>query len=280
LEAAVDALHDRRLDRGTIGVELRFLGVEPYQQLRSMLPEARFVDALPLLNELRMVKSAEELRRMRVAAHATEQAIEVAFATVREGTTGLDLERVIGAHHYQAGVRHEMLHTCIGPGGAQVICPNDTPVQKGNVVRLDVASSYRHYLSDISRVAVLGDPSAMLLEAYGAMRKALEAVVDAARPGVAAQQLYDIGNTIVEDTGFENFLTIVGHGVGRDIHEIPFLQHGDLRVLEPGMTFSIELATMLNGLGCIALEDEIVITPNGSEPLSTKGRELCIMEAD
>lgn len=277
LEAAADALRDRGLDRGIIGLELRFLGVEPYHRLKSLLPETRFVDALPLLNELRMVKSEEEVRRMRIAAQATEQATEAAFATVEEGVTGLDLERVIGASHYQAGVRHEWVHTCIGPSGAQIICPNNTPVHQGEVVRLDVGASYRHYQSDISRVGVLGEPPAMLLKAHSAMRKALEAVVEAARPGVTAERLCDVGDAVVEGEGFENFLTIVGHGLGRDIHEMPLLQRGDLTVLEPGMTFAIELATILNDLGCIALEDEIVITPDGSEPLSTKGRELYII---
>ena len=143
---------------------------------------------------------------------------------------------------------------------------------------MDAGASCRHYQSDISRVGVLGEPSARLLKVHAAMRRALEAVVEAARPGVTAGHLYDVGNTVVESGGFENFLTIVGHGVGRDIHEMPFLQRGDLTVLQPGMTLAIELATMSNELGCIALEDEILITLGGSEPLSTTGRELYIVE--
>lgn len=278
LEAAADALRERGLDRSTIGVEFRFLGVEPYESLTKLLPEARFVDALPLLSELRMVKSEEEVRRMRIAAHATEQAIKATFDAVKEGITGLDLERIIGANHYQAGVRHEMLHTCIGPNGARVICPNDTPVRRGEVVRLDVVAGYQHYLSDISRVGVLGDPPARLLKVHRAMRKAFDAVVEAAKPSVRVEQLYEIGSRVVEGEGFENFLTIVGHGLGRDIHEAPFLQRGDRTSLEPGMTLSIELATMLNDLGCIALEDDIMIKHDGSESLSTTGRELYIIE--
>ena len=277
LEAAAAALRERSLDRGTIGLEVRFLGVEFYHRLESLLPEARLVDALPLLNELRMIKSDEEVRRMRVAAQATEQATEAAFASVEEGCTGRDLERVIGASHYRAGVRHEWCHTCIGPAGVHIDCPNDTPVRPGDVVRLDVGSSYRHYQSDISRVGVLGEPSVELLKAHGAMRKALEVVIETARPGVSAEHLYEVGNSVVEGEGFDNYLTIVGHGLGRDVHEMPFLQRGDVTLLEPGMTFTVELVTTLSDLGCIAVEDEIVIVPDGSEPLSTKGRELYIV---
>jgi len=277
LEAAADALSERGLDRGTIGIEFDFLGAGPYRRLQSLLPEARFVDALPLLDGLRMVKSEEEVRRMRIAAAATERATEAAFAAVEEGITGLDLERIIGASHYQAGVRHEWLHTCIGPTKGQITIPNDTPLHRGEVVRFDVGCSYRHYQSDLSRVGVLGEPSAELLRVHGTMKEALEAVVEAARPGVTCEHLHHVGNPIVERGSLKNFCTIVGHGVGRSIHENPLLQQGDQTILEPGMTLAIELATIVIGLGCIALEDEIVITPGGNEQLSTKGRELYVI---
>lgn len=278
IEATLDALRERNLDRGTIGIEMRFLGVDPYHRLKSFFPEATFIDANPLFNDLRMVKTEEEIQRMRVAAKATEKAIEAAFKTIKEGTTGLDLERVVGATHYEEGVRHEWLHTCVGPSGAQVICPNDTPLNRGEIFRLDVGSSYKHYQSDISRVSVLGEPSTELLKAHCGMRKALEAVVEAARPGVTASHLSDVGNTVVEDEGLQNFLTIVGHGVGRDIHEMPFLKAGEPTVMQPGMTLAIELATMIKTLGCVALEDDIVITNDGCEALSTTGRELYVIE--
>ena len=102
--------------------------------------------------------------------------------------------------------------------------------------------------------------------------------MEEARPGVTCGYLHEVGNPIVERGGLENFCTIVGHGVGRSIHEMPLLQRGDQTVLEPGMTFAIELATIVMGLGCIALEDEIVITRDGNEQLSTKGRELYVIE--
>ena len=260
LEAAAKALRERGLNHGTIGLELRFLGVTPYRYLKSLLPEARFADALPLMNELRVIEDGlKKCGGCALLPRRPNRRPKSLLRRWRRVATGLDLERVIGASHYRAGVRHEWCHTCIGPRGAHIDCPNDTPVHPGDVIRLDVGSSYRHYQSDVSRVGVLGEPSAELLKVHGAMRKALEAVIEAARPGVSAEHLYEVGNSIVEREGFDNYLTVVGHGLGRDVHEIPFLQRGELRLLEPGMTFSIELVTTLSGLGCIALEDEIVI---------------------
>ena len=278
LEAAAEALRERGLHRGTIGIEFGFLGVGVFEYLRSLLPEVTFVDGISLLEEMRMVKTEEEVQRMRIAARATEEATEAAFAAVEEGFDGFMMERIIGASHYEAGVRHEWIHTCIGPDRAQITCPNDTPLRRGEVLRFDVGASYRHYQSDLSRVGVLGEPSAELLRVHGAMRRALEAVVEAARPGVTCEYLFDIGNPIVEREGLDNFCSMVGHGVGRNVHEKPILQRPDPTILEPGMTFAIELATIVVGLGCIALEDEIVITPEGNEQLSTKGRELYVID--
>ena len=85
------------------------------------------------------------------------------------------------------------------------------------------------------------------------------------------------GNEVVEAEGFENYLTTVGHGVGRDIHELPFLKRGDPTVLEPGMTLAVEFVTMHKDLGCVAVEDNIVITAHGYEPFSTTGRELYVI---
>ena len=166
----------------------------------------------------------------------------------------------------------------MGPSGAQVICPNSTPINRGEILRLDVGSSYKHYQSDISRVSVLGEPSTELLKTHRGMRKALDVVIEATRPGVIAGHLFKVGNSVIEDEGLENFLTIVGHGVGRDIHELPFLKEDNPLILESGMTLAIELVTMVNNMGCIALEDDIVITKEGCEALSTTGRELFIVE--
>ena len=275
--AVVEALRKRGLDHGVIGVEMRFLGAEPHQRLSTSLPDATFIDGTAMLSHLRMVKSDEEVRRMRVVAKATEQAIESAFQSVTVGTTGLDLEQVLGASHYRSGVRHEWCHTCIGPWGAQISCPNTTPVRQGQIIRLDVGASFNHYQCDISRVAVLGDPSSELRRAHSAMRKGLEAVLEMARPGTTVGHLFDVGNGVVEREGFENYLTTVGHGVGRDIHELPFLKKGDPTILEAGMTLAIEFVTMRKDLGCVALEDNIVITADGYEPLSTTGRELYVI---
>lgn len=277
VEAVVRALHDRGLEIGTIGVEMHFLGAGLYEQLRLGLPDAKFMDGTMVLDQLRSVKSDEEVRRMRIVAKATEQAIESAFQSVNVGTTGLDLEKVIGASHYLSGVHHEWCHTCIGPQGALISCPNTIAVCHGQIVRLDVGASFNHYQCDISRVAVLGEPSRTLCSVHGAMRKGLEAVLEVVRPGKTVGHLFDVGNGVIEAEGFQNYLTTIGHGVGRDIHELPFLKKGDPTVLKEGMALAVEFVTMHKDLGCVAVEDNIVVTADGHEALSKTGRDLYVI---
>ena len=278
IEAAADTLRDRGLDCVTIGVEKRFLGVEPYDRLRSLLPNAAFVDALPMLSELRMVKTAEEVRRMRVVAEATQDATEATFAAIEEGSTGFDVERMLATNHWRMGVRHQWIITCLGPTGTKIINPSDTPVRRGEIVRVDAGADYRHYQSDVSRVACLGEPSSELLNVHTAMRKVMHAVIEAIRPGVVCEHVHAIGQSVFDSEGYDNFLTIMAHGLGRDLHELPLARRGDKTVIQAGMVFCIEPATMVDGLGVIAIEDEILVTRDGCDPLSWKGRELYVIE--
>ena len=278
-EAVAAALKERGLAGASIGVERRYLGVEGYEKLQRLLPDAQFREASELFLELRVVKSEEEVRRMRAAAQATQQALGGTLETLRPGMTGLDLELVIGAEHYRAGARHEWVHTQIGPLGIDVVGPNPQEIKTGDMVRIDAGCSYRHYRSDFGLLIAVGEPSKELLQVYGAMRRAMDAVLEALRPGVSARQLFEIGNRILEREASDNYLMYLGHGIGRNVHEEPVLAPDSEWTLAESMTMAIELVTVRPALGMIALEDIVAITSDGHEDLSTIGRELHIIEA-
>ena len=278
-EAVADALRERGLERATIGLELRFLGVEAFRKLQRLLPEAEFREVLDLFLELRVVKSEEEIRRLRTAAQATERALAAAIETMRPGMTGLELERVIGAEHYRAGVRHEWMHTMIGPLGIDVVGPNPGQLKVGEIICLDAGGSCRHYQSDLALTVAIGEPSPDLAKIHRGMRRAMDAVLDALRPGVPAPQLFEAGNRVLEREGFESYLTYLGHGVGRNVHEEPVLALDSRWVLAEGMTLAIELSTRRLEWGAIGLEDDVVITADGHEALSTIGRRLHVVDA-
>ena len=278
-EAVAAALRERGLSGANIGVERRYLGVEGYEKLQRLLPKAHFQDALDLFLELRVIKSQEEVRRMKIACQSTENALGVAIETMCPGMTGLDLESMIGAEHYRAGARHEWIHTQIGPIGIDVVGPNPAEIKPGDMVRIDTGCSYRHYRSDFGLLASFGEPNKDLLHIYQNMRPAMDAVLEALRPGVSASRLFEIGNHVIEREGFESYLMYLGHGVGRNAHEEPVLAEDSTWILEKNMIIAIELVTVRPSLGMIALEDIVVITSDGHDDLSTIGRELHVIKS-
>ena len=278
-EAVAAAIKERGLSGADIGIERRYLGIEGYEKLQRLLPNAKFHDVLDLFLELRVIKSQEEVRRMKIASQSTEKALGVAIDHMRPGMTGLDLESMVGAEHYRSGVRHEWIHTQIGPIGIDVVGPNPAEIRPGDMVRIDTGCSYRHYRSDFGLLLSFGDPNEELLHIYRAMRPAMDAVLEALRPGISARRLFEIGNRVIAREGFESYLMYLGHGVGRNAHEEPVLAEDSKWILEKNMIIAIELVTVRPSLGMIALEDIVVITSDGHEDLSTIGRELHVIKS-
>ena len=278
-EAVAAALRERSLEKSTIGVEMRFLDVEAFEQLRRLLPDAEFREVSELFLELRVVKSEEEIRRMRIAAQGTQTALTAAMETLKPGMTGLEVEQVVGAEHYKAGLRHEWLHAQFGPLGMDLVGPGSHPIKVGEIVRIDTGASYRHYHSDMSPTIAIGEPSEKYLKIYHPMRQAMDAVLEALRPNITASQLFEIGNSVLEREGFDSYLMYLGHGVGRNLHEEPVLSPDSKWTLAQGMTLAIEFITTPPDIGMIGLEDDVVITADGHEDLSTIGRQLHVVEA-
>lgn len=273
-QAVAAALQERGLDQTVLGVEQAFLGAGAIEKLRRALPRAEFRDVTRLFLELRAVKSPEEIRRLRRVTAATQQALTAAICSLRPGTTGLELESVLGAEHYRAGVRHEWCHTQMGPSGIDITAPNPGKARAGEMIRIDVGASYRGYQSDLSPVISVGEPSAELRKIHAGVRRAMIAVLDALRPGAAASDVFGVGDRIFKEEGLENYLMYVAHGVGRNIHEEPVLAPGSKWNLEVGMVLAVELVTALPHLGMVGLEDDVVITADGHDDLTSIGRVL------
>lgn len=275
--AVVAALNERQLEGATIGIEKQFLSVGAFEKLQQALPNAKFREVSPLFLELRMVKSAEEIRRLRLVTAATQTALAEAIRNLRPGTSGLEIERILGAEHYRCGVRHEWCHTQLGPLGIDVTAPHAGKAERGMAIRIDVGASYRGYQSDLSPVISVGEPSAELAKVHADVRRAMDAVLDALRPGANAAEIFSVGDRLFREARLENYLMYVAHGIGRNVHEEPVLAPCSHAVVEPGMVLAVEMVTVLPHLGMVGLEDDVVITADGHEDLTTIGRELHVV---
>ena len=211
---------------------------------------------------------------MRGAAKATEQAISAAYDSVREGTTELAFEHHLKVALAQEGANFAWAHVAFGPKGASDVTPRDVRARPGEPLRVDTGGTYGGYVCDMSRVGVLGNADPELFRAMEATYETYQAVRGAIRAGVRVGDLHQLGSQVMKNAGYQLFSFMVGHGVGRDVHEWPFLVAGSDVVLEADMTICVEIPLRIQGLGSINIEDMVHVTKNGCESITTLSPEL------
>jgi Xaa-Pro dipeptidase len=244
----------------------------------SAAPAVQLVSGDPITHGCRGIKTAHEVEIMRFANRITVEAIEATFASLREGMSQGDVGRL---------VREALQRLGYGGGGLTLIGESsayphgsDNPgrLREGDVVLVDVGSSVHGYASDISRTTVFGRPSAEVARVYGIVREAQAAALAAAAPGRSCGEIDEVARRVVERAGFgpdyEYFGHRLGHGIGLDGHEWPYLVRGSKVVLRPGMTFSNEPGIYQYGKFGVRIEDIMVITEKGAEMLPAQAPVL------
>ena len=242
---------------------------------RETLPKAEFVDAWDLIWQLRMVKTQEEIRRIRKAARADEVAVKAAFDSAWQGMSEIEMDNLIKKALVDAGAEYVWADVVFGPKGAQMVGPTkEKRLQQGEIIRIDLGCRCEGYLCDISRVAIFGEPSQEAVRAHHAVLHTNEALRRAVGPGVRCSDLFHLGMEKINEAGFHMLTPQAGHSIGRSPHEPPFLTSTDNTVLEPNMIVVVEPTLRVEGVGSINVEDLVLVTPDGSEPITTFQREL------
>ena len=252
--------------------------------LRGALPGTDQVLAGPIVRELRMRKDATEVEGLRRAGAAIDRVHARMADFVRVGRTEAQAGADIAAAIVEEG--HTVAEFVIvgsGPNGAS---PHhgvsDRVLEAGDVVVVDIGGPIAEgYCSDSTRTYVLGEPrDADVRETYAVLQAAQQAAVDAVRPGVAAQDVDAAARTIIADAGFgEYFIHRTGHGIGLDVHEDPYIVAGNTLPLEAGMAFSIEPGIYQPGRWGARIEDIVVVTEDGVDPLNRRPHELTVLPA-
>jgi Xaa-Pro dipeptidase len=272
-----DGLAARGRAAGRIGMEetVRFVFADGVAQAA---PAAAVVSGTPVTAGCRARKDAHEVALMRHASAVTLKAYEAVFRALAEGMTQARVAELVGIAHTRLGY----------PGGAGVqvgeyaALPHGsaTPqiIHEGTVLLIDGGCGVEGYRSDISRTFVLGRPTARMREVFEVVHRAQTAALRAARPGVECQAVDAAARRVIDDAGFgpdyTHFTHRVGHGIGMDGHEWPYLVRGNTLPLAPGMTFSDEPGIYLPGAFGVRLEDDMVITDEGAELLTPQSPSL------
>jgi Xaa-Pro dipeptidase len=270
---------DLDLEGRVLGVEHLQMRVLELRQLEAHAPEATFVDAGPLLFGLRIVKDKEEIQALRRAAAVNEGCFRQVMEHIRPGVTERDLaavwqRAVLEAENSQLSDIPTIVAS--GPNGAS---PHTTAtsrrLQKGDLVTIDAFLLVDGYFSDITRTYAVGEPEEELKRIYSVVQEANAAARDFIKPGVKAEEVDAAARRVIDKAGYgEYFIHRTGHGMGLEIHEEPNIVEGNELLLKQGMVFTVEPGIYLSGKGGVRIEDNVVVTEDGCETLTTLPREL------
>jgi Xaa-Pro dipeptidase len=270
-------LRDLGISTGTLGMEegVRFVFSDG---IAKAAPQMKIVSGTPMTAGCRMIKSDHELELMTLANKVTLTAFQAAYRAVREGMTHSDLEKLIAAATERLGFRGEV-DIDIGenssfPHGS--IVPQI--IRDGTLVLIDGGGPVEGYQSDISRTFVFGKPSDKMKKVFDIVHRAQAAALKTARPGVECQAVDAAARKVITDAGYGTdykfFTHRVGHGIGMDGHEWPYLVRGNTIPLARGMTFSDEPGIYVHGEFGVRLEDDMHITESGAELFTPQSPSL------
>jgi Xaa-Pro aminopeptidase len=252
--------------------------------LRGALPDAEQTLAGPVLRELRMRKDAAEIDALRRAGATIDRVHARMGEWLRAGRTEAEVGADIAAAIVEEGhVRADFVIVGSGPNGASPHHDvSGRVIEPGDVVVVDIGGPVAEgYNSDSTRTYAVGEPrEADVAGTYAVLQAAQAAGVQAVRPGIGAQEVDAAARAVIADAGFgEYFIHRTGHGIGLDVHEDPYIVSGNDLPLEPGMAFSVEPGIYLPGRWGARIEDIVVVTEDGVEPLNTRPHELVVLPA-
>lgn len=249
--------------------------------LLGALPDATHAFAPETLGALRMRKDPAEFASLKMNANVADRAMKKAFAAIREGMTETELAAVVKEHFASEGATPAFW--IVGAGSNGAFPHHQTGSRKlaeGDAVVIDIGGRKAGFPSDITRMAVVGQPPKGYGQIHSIVEKAVQAALKAAKPGVKASDVDAAARNVIADAGYgEYFVHRTGHGLGIDVHEPPYITATSDTVLDEGMVFSIEPGIYLPGRFGIRLEEIVILREDGPEILSDLPRDVYVARA-
>lgn len=268
-----------KLEKAAIGVEpihFRFLET---QFIKAAAPSARLVAADTIMDQLRIQKDDAEITAMKTAVQIAQNAFLGTLPAIQPGVSEREIAAELVLQLLRCGSEPEFPFQPIVSAGENSANPHATPtnrkLQSNEILLIDWGASFEGYCSDLTRVLAVGYLPAELNTIHTAVHQANRAALAAAQPGIPAGVVDQAARKVIERARYgPQFNHRVGHGLGLEAHEPPYMFTENQHLLEPGAAFTIEPGIYLAGLGGVRIEDDVLITNDGAECLSDLPREI------
>lgn len=265
-----ELLAELGLAESTLAIEFGAISTERLGQLKDACPRVTWIDAAPIFEATRLIKTADELAVLRAAAAVTAEVIDAAFASAGSSVTEKELAAQIQSSALLAGA-DELSHANINAGVHSTLGHSislEKAIQPQEIVHVDFGAKWGGYTSDVSRNAVMAEPTAKQRDIYSRLFAIHSALLDWIRPGLTAGEVFDRGISEFTRVGLTHPWTTLGHSIGLAMHEGFELSSGVEIVLEPGMVVCVEPSHIEPDDARYDVEDMVAITDDGIEILS------------
>lgn len=280
------ALTDEGIHDGSIGVDERGLPLARWHALTEILGAKTIVEASQYFRMIRIVKTEDEIARLREVAGRVEAGITAAFRLAVPGATEVDLERAFRTTVAATGTTPGHFETTAGQrSAASFPASAEYRIRSGDIVRADCGGRYLGYWADTGRTIAVGEPAVQLARYYAALETGIAAILALIRPGTAVSDLFTTGVETVRASGIPHYQRHhVGHAIGVEMYEAPILTGTagdgvhqfatDAERLQAGMVLNIELPYYELGLGGLQIEETLVVRETGYELLTRASHDL------
>ncbi|PLT32291.1 Xaa-Pro peptidase family protein [Bacillus sp. V5-8f] len=280
-EKVKKSVANRSISIKRVAIEKEHMNVERYEKVNAIFSSPEVFAAEEKMRQLRMMKTEDEIMKIREACRLADYAIEVGVNEISEGKTEMAIIAAIEYELKKAGVS-EMSFSTMVLTGKNAASPHGTPgmtkVSRGDLVLFDLGVIYEGYCSDITRTVAFGDINDKQREIYETVLKAQQAAVAASKAGTACSEIDLTARRIISEKGYGGYFPHrLGHGLGISVHEYPSLTETNPLILEPGMVFTIEPGIYVPDVAGVRIEDDILITDEGYEILTAYPKALQVI---
>lgn len=231
-----------------------------------------------LLSELRWIKTADELACLREAEHIGDMAFDEILPYLKPGITELEIAARLSFSMRMHGASGDSFPAIVASGVNSSMphaMPSERKLQYGDFVTMDFGCKYKGYCSDMTRTVVIGKADPKQKEIYETVLRAQTETLAAIRAGVSGKSVDAVARNIIHGAGYEGcFGHGLGHSVGLEIHEAPYANTRDTRLLQPGMLMTVEPGIYVKDFGGVRIEDLVVVTEDGCENLTHSEKKL------